>query len=175
MSQRKEEQKMENSTKKRVLALRKLLKSKKPKFRRQESWRYLRVDESWRKPDGVDSKMRRRKKGWPKLVEVGYRSPKAARGLHPSGYQEVLVYNVDNLEDVNPNTQAIRIAHTVGARKRIEITAKARERAIHVLNPREVERPLEEETEVEAEAEITKTAEVEKPKAARKEEKKVES
>jgi large subunit ribosomal protein L32e len=82
---------------------------------------------------------------------------------------------VDNLEDVNPNTQAIRIAHTVGARKRIEITAKARERAIHVLNPREVERPLEEETEVEAEAEITKTAEVEKPKAARKEEKKVES
>jgi len=156
-------QEIENSAKERALSLRRRLKSKKPKFRRQESWRYKRVSEVWRKPDGVDSKMRRKKKGWPKSVEVGYRGPKAARGLHPSGYAEVLIHTVDDVDEVNPKTQAIRIAHAVGARKRIEITARAREKDIHVLNPREVEKPLaEEEIEeagTEAEAEETEEAE----------------
>jgi len=140
-----EKKESRDAEKKRALALRKRLKSKKPKFRRQESWRYKRVDESWRKPDGVDSKMRKKVKGWPKSVEVGYRGPKAARYLHPSGYAEVLVHTIDDVDIVDPKTQAIRIAHTVGARKRIEITARAREKGIHVLNPREAERPLVEE------------------------------
>ncbi len=144
-------QEIQNSAKERALALRRRLKSKKPKFRRQESWRYKRVSEVWRKPDGIDSKMRRKKKGWPKSVEVGYRGPKAARGLHPSGYAEVLIHTVDDVEKVDPKTQAIRIAHAVGARKRIEITARARERDIHILNPREVEKPLAEEEVEEAE------------------------
>jgi len=158
-----EKQDAENLTKERALALRKRLKSKKPRFRRQESWRYKRVSEVWRKPDGIDSKMRKKKKGWPKSVEIGYRGPKAARGLHPSGYAEVLVHTVDDLEEVDPKTQAIRIAHAVGARKRIEITARARERDIHILNPREVERPLAEEEaeEMEAEAEAEEVKETE--------------
>jgi large subunit ribosomal protein L32e len=156
-------QEIENSVKERALALRRRLKSKKPRFRRQESWRYKRVSEVWRKPDGVDSKMRRKKKGWPKSVEVGYRGPKAARGLHPSGYAEVLIHTVDDVDRVNPKTQAIRIAHTVGARKRIEITARAREKDIRILNPREVEKPLAEEAEAEAAVE-TEEAEAEEKK-----------
>jgi len=163
-----EKQETENLSKEQALALRKRLKSKKPRFRRQESWRYKRVSEVWRKPDGIDSKMRRKKKGWPKSVEIGYRGPKAARGLHPSGYAEVLVHTVDDLEEVDPKTQAIRIAHAVGARKRIEITARAREKGIHILNPREVEKPLAEEEaeemEAEAEAEEVKKAEMEEKK-----------
>ncbi len=151
MSSKKQE--IENSAaKKRALILRRRLKSKKPRFRRQESWRYKRVSEVWRKPDGVDSKMRRKKKGWPKSVEVGYRGPKAVRGLHPSGYAEVLIRTVDDVEKVNPKTQAIRIAHAVGAKKRIEITARAREKGVRVLNPREIEKPLAEEEAEEAEA-----------------------
>jgi len=150
---------IENSAKERALALRKRLKSKKPKFRRQESWRYKRVSEIWRKPDGIDSKMRRKKKGWPKSVEVGYRGPKAVRGLHPSGYAEVLIRTVDDVDRVDPKTQAIRIARAVGARKRIEITSRAREKDIHVLNPREVERPLAEEEVEKAEVEAAEEAE----------------
>lgn len=161
MNPRKQE--VENSVKARALALRKRLKSKKPRFRRQESWRYKRVSEIWRKPRGMDSKMRKKKKGWPKSVEIGYRGPKAARGLHPSGYIEVLIHTVDDVEKVNPKTQAIRIAHTVGARKRIEITARSGEMDIHVLNPRAVEKPLAEEEVEEAEA-AAETEEVEEKK-----------
>lgn len=153
----------EKSATKRALALRRLLKGKKPKFRRQESWRYKRVSEVWRKPTGIDSKMRRKKKGWPKSAEVGYRGPRAARRLHPSGYAEVLIRTVDDVDQVEPETQAIRIAHTVGARKRIEIMARARESHVHILNPREIEKPLAEE-EAEAEETTSETEEAEEEK-----------
>jgi len=147
------------STRQRALAVRKRVKTKKPEFKRQESWRYKRLAKGWRKPRGLDSKMRMKVKGWPRSVAVGYRGPKVARGLHPSGYVEVLVRNVDDVRRVNPETQAVRIAHTVGARKRVEILAGAEERGIHVLNPGRVEEAKEELVEKEEEAEESKEGE----------------
>ena len=121
-----------------ALELRARLKAKKPKFRRQESWRYKRVKENWRKPLGVDNKMRKKVKGWPRSPEPGYGGPKEIRGLHPSGYEEIRIQRVDDLSKVDPQRQAIRIAHTVGAKKRVEISARAEERGIRILNPRRV-------------------------------------
>ncbi|RJS84304.1 50S ribosomal protein L32e [Candidatus Bathyarchaeota archaeon] len=118
-----------------VKAVKKKKSVKKPRFRRQESWRYKRIKENWRRPRGIDSKMRKGVKGWPKSPNIGYRSPKEARGLHPSGFKEVLIHNIEELDGVDPETQAIRIAHTVGYRKKIEIINTAREMGIHVLNP----------------------------------------
>ncbi|MEM2714186.1 MAG: 50S ribosomal protein L32e [Candidatus Bathyarchaeia archaeon] len=119
---------------KKAIELRRKIKEKKPDFIRQESWRYDRVDDSWRRPKGIDSKMRREVKGWPARVKIGYRGPRKARGLHPSAYREVIVYNVDDLSRVDPKTEAIRVAHTVGAKKRTEILNRAKELGIHVLN-----------------------------------------
>jgi len=150
------------SARERALAGRKRVKSRKPHFRRQESWRYKRVDESWRKPRGLDSKMRKKVKGWPKSPAIGYRGPKETRRLHPSGYIEVLVRNIDDVSGVDPETQAARIGRTVGARKRVEILAKADELGIHVLNPRVAEEAVEEELEEEErieEEEETESAE----------------
>ena len=155
------EKELEKPATERALALRQRHKSKKPKFRRQESWRYKRVSEVWRKPDGVDSRMRKKVKGWPKSAEIGYRGPKVARGLHPSGYEEVLIRTVDDLGKVDPKTQAIRIAHTVGMKKRAEISIRAGERGVRILNPLPEVKPEEEaeeapkETEAETEAEET--------------------
>ena len=109
---------------------------KKPKFRRQESWRYKRVKNTWRKPHGIDSKMRKKVKGWPPSPTPGYRSPKKTRGLHPSGFLETRVQSVEDLGGIDPELQAIRIARTVGDRKRVEILALAERKGIHVLNPR---------------------------------------
>ncbi len=107
----------------------------KPKFKRSESWRYARVKESWRASDGIDSKMRLKRKGQPSAPSIGYRVPQKIRGLHPSGLREVPVYRVEDLEAVDSKKQAVRIGHTVGVTKRNAIVEKAKEQGIHVLNP----------------------------------------
>lgn len=118
-----------------LLAARKKVAQRRPKFIRQESWRYDRLAENWRKPKGKDNKMRKQKSGMPALVKVGYRSPKAVRGLHPSGYRDNLIHNPAELNVLDPTKDAARIGHTVGKKKRIEIINKALENGIKVINP----------------------------------------
>jgi large subunit ribosomal protein L32e len=117
-----------------LLAARKKVAERRPKFIRQESWRYDRLAENWRKPKGKDNKMRKQKSGMPAIVKVGYRGPRVARDLHPSGYTDNVVHNVAELARLNPKKDAARLGHTVGKRKRIEIIAKAAELGIKVLN-----------------------------------------
>lgn len=136
-----------------AIALREHVKKKKPVFIRQESWRYVRLKENWRRPRGLDNKMRLKIKGWPPTVNIGYRGPKIARGLHPSGYKEIVIYNAQQLKKVDPKTQAVRIAHTVGKKKRIEILAEAREKGITILNVKETKETIEEEEKETAEGE----------------------
>ena len=108
---------------------------KRPHFVREESWRYKRVKESWRSPRGKTSRVRRSKEGWPPVVKIGYARPKARRGEHPSGLKEIMVHRLKDLEGIDPKTQAARIAHTVGERKRVEILDQARKANIRVFNP----------------------------------------
>ena len=117
-----------------LLAARKKVSSKRPKFVRQESWRYDRLAENWRKPKGKDNKMRKQKSGAPPLVKVGYRGPRAARGLHPSGYTDNLVFNPRDLEGLDPKKDAVRLGHTVGTRKRKEIIEQAAKSGFKILN-----------------------------------------
>jgi len=152
-----------------AVELRRRVKKKKPDFVRQESWRYKRLKENWRRPRGIDNKMRRKIKGWPVTVSVGYRGPKVARGLHPSGYKEVLVHNAEELKKINPKTEAVRIAHAVGKRKKARILVEARKRKIRVLNFKEEkeaakEEVAEEKEEEKLEEETEEKAEAEKPK-----------
>jgi len=117
----------------------------KPQFNRQDYHKKKRTPTSWRKPRGNLSKQRRGIKGKGATVEAGYRSPTAARGLHPSGFEEVRVHNTDDLEGVDPDTEAVRIASGVGARKRERIEDVCEDREIRVLNPTYIEVEVEEE------------------------------
>jgi len=116
----------------------------KPAFKRQDYHKKKRTPESWRKPRGGLSKQRRGLKSRGPLVEAGYRTPKPARGLHPSGFEEVRVHNVDDLDGVDGDTQAVRIASGVGARKRERIEDVCEDEEIRVLNPTYVEVEVEE-------------------------------
>ena len=119
---------------KHILPVRKEIKKRRPHFYREEWFRYKRLGTSWRRPDGITSKMRRNLKYRPNKVRVGYRGPEKTRGLHPSGFEEVMVFNVNDLTEIDPKTQAVRIGGAVGMRKRMEIEKKAEELDVRILN-----------------------------------------
>ncbi len=124
---------------KELLQLRKKIAEKRPEFVRQESWRYKKLASNWRKPKGKDNKMRQQVSGVPRLVKVGYKGPRISRGLHPSGYNDVLVFNTRDLTKIDPKKDAVRIAHGVGNKKRIDIVTDATKLKIKILNPGKIE------------------------------------
>ncbi len=117
-----------------LLKLKLKMKRKKPEFKRRDSTKRKSVDDSWRRPKARKSHQRRKRKGQPKVVEVGYRKPKQVRGLHPSGYKIARVFNVNELEKYDTKIYAIQIASTVGKKKRKEIEEKAKELGFKILN-----------------------------------------
>ncbi len=119
---------------KRLLAVRSAKNAARPKFRRQEWFRYRKFGEEWRKPQGGQSKLRRHFGYRWNLPSIGYRGPRAVRGLHPSGFQEVLVHNEHQLEGLDAGKQAVRIGHAVGTRKREMIEKACDEKGLRVLN-----------------------------------------
>ena len=129
----KKKPKLEKEMKNRI-KLRKEIKKRTPKFLREEWFRYKRIPKNWRRPDGITSKMRINLNYRPSKVRVGFRGPKEVRGLHSSGFEEVIIYNVDDLNTINPDTQAARIGSSVGTKKRIAIEKKAEELEIRILN-----------------------------------------
>ena len=122
---------------KELLAKRKEAKENKPDFVRPESWRYVRLQTNWRKPKGIDHHQRKQKsRGRPGLVKVGYGGPRDAKGLHPSGFTDNLVFNISDLEKLDPKKDGVRFGHSVGTKKRKEIVIKAVEKKFKIFNAR---------------------------------------
>lgn len=125
---------MDDATR-RLLNVRKRQKSKKPTFKRTDHQKKKKLDDNWRRPRGLQSKLRKRIAAKGAVVQVGYGSPRAVRGLHPSGFEDVLVRNLRDVQSVDPLCQAARIARTVGVRKRQIIEEAADGLGIRILNP----------------------------------------
>jgi large subunit ribosomal protein L32e len=156
---------------KELLQLRKKIADKRPEFVRQESWRYKKLAPNWRKPKGKDNKMRKQVSGVPPLVKVGYKGPRKSRGLHPSGYNDILVFNIKDLTKIDPKVDAVRIAHGVGNKKRIAIVTEATKLKMKILNPGKIDaiKKLPKKTETKpkkAPATATPAEKIEKPKKA---------
>ncbi len=109
---------------------------KKPRFLRQGAhFHKRRLGMKWRKPRGGQSKLRKHNKSKGFLPSVSYGTPKNLRYLHPSGFKEIIVNNVKDLEKIDLEKEAAKIASAVGKKKRQEIVKKAGELKIKVLNP----------------------------------------
>ena len=116
-------------------------KKKQPAFRRQEWFRYRRLAKTgWRKPKGMQSSQRINRKYRSPMARVGYRKIASVRGLHPSGFEEVMAHKPSDLDGINPERQAVRIGSRVGNRKRAQIHDRADDLGLRVLNRRRFER-----------------------------------
>ena len=123
------------------LSIRAAQMKKQPKFRRQEWYRYYRLARTgWRKPKGMQSKQRLNMKYRTPMVRVGYGKIAAVRGLHPSGFEDILVNQPSDLDGLDPERQAIRIGAGVGNRKRAHIHERADDLGLRVLNRRKIDR-----------------------------------
>merc|ERR1711981_555367 len=93
----------------------KIVKKKTNKFKRHQSDRFIRVDESWRRPKGIDSRVRRKFKGKTLMPNIGYGSNKKTRHMLPSGFKKFLVNNVADLEllMMYNRSYAAEVAHSV--------------------------------------------------------------
>jgi len=105
-------------------------------FKRDGFGKKRQLSDSWRKPRGQHNKQREQKKAKGALPKPGFGSPIAVRGMHPSGFFEVMISTVKELEGLDPKTQAVRIGATVGDRKRVAIQEKAAAAGLKVLNAR---------------------------------------
>jgi large subunit ribosomal protein L32e len=114
-------------------------------FKRDGYGKKRQLSDSWRKPKGQHNKQREQKKAKGALPKPGYGSPIAVRGMHPSGFFEVLVCTLKELEGLDPKTQAVRISATVGDRKRVDLQAKAIAAGLKVLNVKTVKSAIKKE------------------------------
>jgi large subunit ribosomal protein L32e len=119
---------------KRLLKIRNRMNRKRPEFHRQEWFRYVRLGSSWRKPRGKHSKLREKKGYRHAFVESGYRGPAKVRYFHPTGFREIYVTSLTDIDRINPKTEAARISSTIGRKKRIMIQEKARALGVKILN-----------------------------------------
>jgi len=85
----------------------------------------------WRVPRGKDLDKTRQ---YGKRPDSGYRTAKATRGIHPSGYHEMLVHNREALNAVKKESFAVRVGSRVGKKKKNEIIKRANELGVKVLN-----------------------------------------
>lgn len=104
-----------------------------PSFRRQNWAQKKRIAKSgWRKPRGIDNKLRIKKGGFGFLPKIGFRTPRKERGLHPTGLREVLVRSLKDLAGLKG--VAIRVSAGLGRRKKLLLVAEAKKMQLRILN-----------------------------------------
>ena len=86
------------------------------------------MQESWRRPKGIDSRVRRKFKGCGVIMpNIGYGTAKKTRHILPSGFYKYIVHNVGELQMLIMQNRkyAAEIAHNVSTRKRKAIVERA--------------------------------------------------
>jgi len=114
----------------------KIIKKRVHKFIRFQSDRFKRVAEAWRKPRGIDNRMRRRFSGNRPMPRIGFGTDRATKHHMKNGFKKFVVHNVKELEILLMQNRvfAAEIGHAVSARKRILILNRAKQLDVRVMN-----------------------------------------
>merc|ERR1719174_1209531 len=115
----------------------KIVKKRTLKFVRHQSDQFIRIrNSSWRKPRGIDSRVRRRYKSQVKHARIGYGSDNKTKFMLPNGFLKFNVNNVADLELLLMHNRkyCAEIAHNVSVRKRKEIVERADQLGVRVTN-----------------------------------------
>ncbi|TRM66377.1 ribosomal protein L32e [Schizophyllum amplum] len=113
-----------------------IVKKRTKPFKRHQSDRYHGVKESWRKPKGIDNRVRRRFKGQTPMPKIGYGSNKKTRHVLPNGLKKFLVSNIREMDLLlmHNKSYSAEIAHNVSSRNRTAILERAKVLGVKVTN-----------------------------------------
>ena len=70
------------------------IKKRTKRFTRHQSDRYVKVLPAWRRPKGIDNRVRRRFKGLFLMPKIGYGTARKTRHICPDGFKKFVVHNV---------------------------------------------------------------------------------
>ncbi|KAH0696905.1 hypothetical protein KY290_014327 [Solanum tuberosum] len=92
--------------------------------------------QNWRRPKGIDSRVRRKFKGCVLMPNIGYGSDKKTRHYLPNGFKKFVVHNASEVDILlmHNRTYCAEIAHNVSTRKRKEIVERASQLDVVVTN-----------------------------------------
>ena len=93
----------------------KIVKKRTKKFTRHQSDRYNKLSRNWRKPKGIDNRVRRKFKGMYLMPNIGYGSAKNTRHMLPTGFRKVVVHNIK----VCCHSRTSSIFHTIKSEPRV--------------------------------------------------------
>lgn len=65
--------------------------------------------ENWRRPKGIDSRVRRKFKGCTLMPNIGYGSDKKTRHFLPNGFKKFLVHNAKELEVLMMHNRCLNV------------------------------------------------------------------
>ncbi|VDD89344.1 unnamed protein product [Enterobius vermicularis] len=114
----------------------KIVKKRTRRFTRHESDRYHRLRPNWRKPRGIDNRVRRRFKGQRRMPKIGYGNAAVTKHMLPNGLRKIVVHKPKDLEMLLMQNKRFiaEVAHSVSSKKRKDIVERAQQMNIKLTN-----------------------------------------
>ena len=119
------------------LLRKRIVKKYKARFIRFESDNYKgSLAPSWRRPRGIDNRVRRRFRGSRPMPKIGYASDNTTKYYLPNGLKKFVVKSVKDLDILlmNNRTFCAEIAHNVSAKNKAQIVKRAQVLRVKVTN-----------------------------------------
>lgn len=113
-----------------------VIKKRTKKFVRFESEDFAKLESSWRRPRGIDNRVRRRFRGQRRMAKIGFASDNATKFIMPNGFKKFLIRNAADLEILlmNNRSYAGEIAHTISAQVKATLVKRAAELGVRLTN-----------------------------------------
>lgn len=128
---------------KELLALKRALRARKPRFVRDEHGKRKEVGASWRRPRGLCNKSRSNLFGQPLRVKKGYKMPSLVRGLLRTGHQPFHITSLASVQQIDEKKHVAVIARTVGQRKKLIIIEALLKKGCTINNMKDPKNYLE--------------------------------
>ena len=124
------------------MAVKPLQKIKKVVKRSKEFTRFQvdkfphKIKDSYRKPRGIDNRMKRQFRGNKPMVKVGYGTKKEHKHILPNGFKKYLIRNEKDIEVLLMNNRVFcgELASNISAEKRKTIAKRAAELNVKLTN-----------------------------------------